>query len=133
MSGDKNNSFEEEEITPELRTQWNNILKISKIHKAHQARLSQLAIITVLFKRLGKLPKTEIQISHSRRFHVIKTEADETFERANHLNKAFIATLTDQDEYIISNPIFTADQDNFQEVLDSFYDDLMDYKDLLIM
>ena len=92
-------------ITPEHRTEWKAILKATKINKAHQARLSQLAIITVLVKRLGKLPKTEIQISHSRRFHVIKTEADETFERANHLNKAFIATLTEQDEYIINNPV----------------------------
>ena len=56
-------------ITPEHRTEWKAILKATKINKAHQARLSQLAIITVLVKRLGKLPKTEIQISHSRRFN----------------------------------------------------------------
>ena len=94
------------EITPELRTEWKTILKTTKVNKAHQARLSQLAIITVLVKRLGKLPKTDIQIAHSRRFNVIKTEADAAFERANHLNKAFIATITEHDEDILNNPVF---------------------------
>ena len=59
------------EITPEQRTEWENIFGHVKINKAHQARITQLACITVLIDCIEKLPKKEIKVNHSRKFHSI--------------------------------------------------------------
>ena len=119
------------EITPEHRTEWKAILKHTKINKAHQARIAQLACLTVLIDRIERLPKKDIKINHSRKFHSIETEADEALGKAKLLNKTFIAAITEQDIYTVRNPVFKADQVIFQDVLDSLFDKLMDYNDLL--
>ena len=119
------------EITSEHRTEWKAILKHTKINKAHQARVVQLACITVLIDRIERLPKKEIKINHSRTFHFIETEADEALGKAKLLNKSFISAITEQDTENPNNSVFKADQVNFQDVLDSLFDLLMDYNDLL--
>ena len=118
-------------ITPEQRTEWENIFGHIKMNKAHQARIAQLACITVLIDRIEILPKKDIKINHSRKFHTIETEADEALGKAKLLNKTFIAAITEQDVDTVRNPVFKADQVIFQDVLDSLFDKLMDYNDLL--
>ena len=119
------------EITSEQMTEWKTILKATKIHKADQARISQLAIITVLSERLGNLPRADLKITEDRKFQLIKQEADEVLSKAKQLNKTFISALTEQDPNNIKNPVFKADQNTYQDVLDSLYINLMEYDDLL--
>ena len=119
------------EVTSEQMSEWKSILKPSKIHKADQARISQLSIITVLSERLGKLRRIDLTITEDRKFLLIKEEADEALSKAKHLNNSFISALTDQDPNNIKHPVFKADQDTYQDVLDSMYISLMEYDDLL--
>ena len=130
MSGDKNNSFEEE-ITTEHRTEWKVILKHSKIHKADQTRIAQLAFATNIKNRIGKLPQENLTTSHLRRIQLIKSEADKILSKANHLNKTFISALLDQNSEIVKNPVYLSDQENFYEALSTLEEELDKYLMLL--
>ena len=105
------------EITSEQMTEWNAIIKVNKIHKADQVRVSQLAFATNVKTRIQKLPQENLTASHLRRFHLIKSEADEILSKANHLNKAFISILLDQNPEVLKNPVYLNDQEKFYEAL----------------
>ena len=107
------------EFTSQQITEWKAILKPNKIHKADQARVVQLACISVLIKRIERLPRTDITKKESRKFLTIEKEAEEALGKAKLLNKSFISAITEQDTENPNNPVFEADQVNFQDVLDS--------------
>ena len=111
-------------ITSEHRTEWKTILKQTKIHKADQTRVAQLAFATNIKNRIGKLPVENLTTSHLRRFQLLKSEADEILSKANHLNKAFISALLDQNSEIVKNPVYISDQENFYGALSTLKKEL---------
>ena len=119
------------EITSEHRTEWKAILKHTKIHKVDQTRIAQLAFATNIKSRIQKLPRESLTTPHKRRFQMIKSEADEILSKANHLNKAFISALLDQNSEIVKNPVYLSDQENFYEALSTLEEELDNYSMLL--
>ena len=119
------------EITSEHRTEWKAILKHTKIHKVDQTRIAQLAFATNIKSRIQKLPRESLTTPHKRRFQVIKSEADEILSKANHLNKAFISTLLDQNSEILMNAVYLNDQERYYDALSSLEQELDNYSELL--